>query len=236
VTGSGGGGGATGGSTDGGGSDVPGSDRPAGTDAAVDVSAGDGGRGPMTFFVTGMINAAFGGALGGLAGADMRCQRFASDVAAPGGRTWRAYLSTSASGGQPAVNARDRIGTGPWHNAAGVLIAANVAALHTPAMNMINTANGLDQFGNPGTDAGAHDDILTGSTADGMALPESENATCMNWTHGASDSKARVGHRNRKGDGPDGASFNSAHTSANCGALPGPAGVGSGQIYCFAID
>jgi hypothetical protein len=223
---------ASGGSGGRGGTDGPPGDTP----ASADIHTGDGGRGVMTFFIPSFGNLARGGDQGGLEGADRTCQIYAARYG-EGGRTWHAYLSTSASGGQPAVNARDRIGPGPWHNAKGVLVAASVNALHTPAMNMINAQTALDERGLAiASDTIAGHDVLTGSTAEGMAYPESDNATCKNWTSIGTDTRARIGHYDRMGAGADGTSFNSADFSATC--MPGraPQGVNNGMTYCFAIN
>ncbi|MGE0748749.1 MAG: hypothetical protein AB7K86_26045, partial [Rhodospirillales bacterium] len=140
----------------------------------------------MGFFIT-SVGSGKGADLGGLAGADRHCQTLAA-AAGAGGKTWRAYLSADAAGGQPAVNARDRIGSGPWHNAKGVLIASNVAALHGDA-NPISKQTALTEKGdmvNARGDTPNMHDILTGSNADGTLVPGS---TCANWTS-SGDGKA----------------------------------------------
>ena len=181
---------------------------------------------PMGFFVssTGTGN---GGNLGGLAGADKLCQGLAAKAKA-GNRTWRAYLSTS---GQGSVNARDRIGSGPWYNAKGVLIASNVAELHSDKAN-INNDTALDEQGrqiNPPGGANRHD-ILTGSTPDGRAL----DMTCQNWTSSASDQSAMLGHHDRLTFGKPGSPWNSAHASKGCSQENLVATGGAGLVYCFA--
>ena len=181
----------------------------------------------MTFFVT-SVGAGDGANLGGLDGADAHCAKLA-EAAGSTGKTWRAYLSTSS------VNARDRVGSGPWHNAKGVLIAANLDALHGDA-NKISKETGLTEAGNPvngrGDTPNQHD-ILTGSNADGTA----HEATCGDWTLNGEGS-AMVGHHDRMGlnDTPPAKSWNASHPSRGCSqeALVGTGG--AGLIYCFAAN
>jgi hypothetical protein len=208
-------------------------DAPATTDAS-DAPAADGPRTVMTFFITSTGSGAMGGNLGGIAGADAKCQMLGA-AAGNGGRTWRAYLSTSASGGMPAVNARDRIGMGPWNNQAGTVIAANLVALHTPAMNMINAQNGLDERGQT-VPANQHD-ILTGSTEEGMAFPEIPDRTCMNWTSNSMGT-AWVGHYNRMGIAATAPqmSWVSSHATPNCTQAGIMQVGGAARLYCFAIN
>ncbi len=182
----------------------------------------------MTFFIT-SSGSGDGANLGGLDGADAICQRLA-EAAGSAGRTWRAYLSTATE------NARDRIGSGPWHNAEGVLIAANLDDLHDPARNMINKENGLTESGEQvrgrGDQPNEHD-ILTGTNADGTA----NQNTCGDWTLNGEGS-AMVGHHDRIGlDDSDAAkSWNASHPSRGCSqdALAGTGG--AGLFYCFAAD
>ena len=169
----------------------------------------------------------------GLAGADEFCRaKVVAAVPAAASKTWRAYLSTST------VNARDRIGTGPWYNRNGVMIAADVDALHTPASNMINKANGLDENGNtvPGRgDVPNQHDIVTGSTAQGM----SSSNNCNNWTNSdPTGTTAMLGHFDRMGvaGNIDPMSWVEAHASSGCSADAFPPTGGRGSIYCFAID
>jgi hypothetical protein len=180
---------------------------------------------PMGFFVT-SAGSGNGGNLGGLDGADKLCQTLAAKAGA-GSRTWRAYLSTSS----PDVHARDRIGTGPWHNAKGVLVASNVAELHSDKAN-INNDTALDEQGRPINTQGAPNrhDILTGSTVDGRATP----TTCQNWTSSAGDQNATVGHHDRLTFGKPGSPWNSAHPSKGCSQENLVATGGAGLIYCFA--
>jgi hypothetical protein len=182
----------------------------------------------MTFFIS-SAGSGDGANLGGLEGADALCRRLA-EAAGSAGKTWRAYLSTST------VNARDRIGAGPWHNAKGVLIAANLDDLHDPAKNMISKETGLTEAGNPvkgrGDQPNQHD-ILTGTNADGSA----NQNTCGDWTLNGEGS-AMVGHHDRMGlDDSDAAkSWNASHPSRGCSqeALVGTGG--AGLLYCFAAN
>lgn len=192
---------------------------------------------PMTFFVT-SVGVGDGGNLGGLAGADRHCQNLA-EAAGAGARTWRAYLSAYAAGGQPMIAARDRIGEGPWHNTNGVMIAANVADLHGDVQrdrNSINKDFALDERGQPvrgrGDQPNQHD-ILTGSDSHGR-LPFGNAAvmTCNNWTSNSTGSAA-VGHHDRAGGGNS--SWNAAHLSRSCSQPDLVATGGAGLFYCFAI-
>ncbi|HRI52993.1 MAG TPA: lectin [Pseudomonadota bacterium] len=184
----------------------------------------------MSFFITSDTGT---GDLGGLAGADARCQRLAQAVGA-GAKKWAAYLSTSAGGGQNAVNARDRIGSGPWYNYNLVLIADSVNALHQANVN-INKTTGLDETGKtvPGVgDTPNQHDILTGSDANGMV---SGTANCANWTSSAASGvNAMVGHFDRTGGGFT--SWNAAHTTPNCSAAGLMQVGGAGRLYCFATN
>jgi hypothetical protein len=192
----------------------------------------------MTFFVT-SAGPGNGADLGGLEGADQYCQQLAEAVGA-GGRTWRAYLSTQAAGGEPAINARDRIGQGPWQNAEGVVIASGLEELHDT--NNLNKDTGLTEQGdvvNGRGDSPNKHDILTGSQPDGTAFAESEDRTCGNWTQSGADGAAIVGHHDRQGlrDDAPSRSWNSSHSSrGGCSqdALRGTGG--DGLFYCFAAD
>jgi hypothetical protein len=190
---------------------------------------------PMSFFVTstGLNN---GADLGGLAGADAHCQRLAAQAGA-GARTWRAYLSVQARAGlelPKAVDARDRIGSGPWHNAAGVLIAADVEQLHGPR-NGINADTALSERG--ARIAGAMHDILTGTRIDGTA-PSSLDAdmTCGNWTRSGEQGAALVGHFDRASAIREAwaTSWNSAHLTRGCSAAAIKELGSGGLFYCFA--
>ena len=199
--------------------------------------------GPMSFFVT-SAGSGKGGDLGGLAGADAICQRLAS-AAGAGSKTWRAYLSTpptmpsGTTPGVPAVNARDRIGAGPWFNAKGMLIARNVEHLHNG--NQISKETALDERGNVvkgrGDTPNEHD-ILTGSRADGTAFAPQTDTTCKSWTHGGADGSAIVGHHDRIGPMPENwaKSWNFSHQSAGCSSEALVRTGGSGRFYCFAAN
>jgi hypothetical protein len=189
----------------------------------------------MSFFITSK-GSGNGAALGGLSGADQHCQSLAK-AAGAGGKTWRAYLSTSASGGQAAVNARDRIGSGPWFNSKGVQIAANVADLHSENTNT-GKENSLTETGqvvNGRGDSPNMHDILTGSQLDGTAFAAGEDHTCGNWTS-SGEGSAQVGHRDRQGGGANPNSWNSAHGSKGCSQANLQGTGGNGYFYCFAID
>jgi len=181
----------------------------------------------MSFFVS-STGSGSGGNLGGLAGADKHCQTLAAKAGA-GNRKWQAYLSTSG----PDVNARDRIGSGPWYNAKSVLIASNVADLHSDKAN-INNDTALDEQGrqiNPQGGPNRHD-ILTGSTAEGRAT----TMTCQNWTSSASEHSAMLGHHDRLTFGKPGSPWNSAHPSNGCSQENLVATGGAGLLYCFAAN
>lgn len=192
----------------------------------------------MGFFVT-SSNPGKGGDLGGLAGADRHCQSLAASVGA-GQRTWHAYLSTTAAGGQPAVNARDRIGKGPWANVKGEVVATSVDDLHS-ANNKLGKQTSLTEKGTVvnglGDKPNMHD-ILTGSTPDGRASTAAGDTTCGNWTSSTTGS-AIVGHLDRTGTNPDpvaNASWNSSHGTPGC-SMPALASTGgAGLLYCFATD
>lgn len=190
---------------------------------------------PMGFFITSQ-GLGKGGDLGGLAGADAHCQKLAA-AAGGGSRTWRAYLSTTASGGQPAVNARDRIGRGPWHNAKGELIAKDVADLHGDVerdRNNIHKGSALNEKGEVVTGRGDtpnRHDILTGSNSEGRAAAGAEDNSCANWTS-SSTGGAMVGHHDRNGGGNT--SWNAVHRSRGCAQEQLVATGGEGLFYCFA--
>jgi hypothetical protein len=184
----------------------------------------------MTFFVT-SAGRGFGGNLGGLAGADAQCQRLAT-AAGHGHHSWRAYLSAPAANGQPAVNARDRIGGGPWVNVLGVQIAASVADLHGPE-NGITADTALTEMGH-GIGPTRHD-MLTGSNPDGTLSTEAADTTCRGWTS-LNAGRAMLGHSNRYGGGQRSTSWNSAHLSRGCSQDALRASNGAAQFYCFAVD
>lgn len=193
----------------------------------------------MSFFVT-STGTGRGADLGGLDGADRHCQTLAA-AAGAGGKTWRAYLSTQGKDGAATVNARDRIGKGPWHNARGELIARDVEHLH--GANNLTKATALNEKGQPvegrGDTPNRHD-ILTGSRADGTAFsPNDTDMTCGNWTRSGAEGVAMVGHHDRVGPTSDpwSTSWNSSHqTRGGCSpqALRGTGG--DGLLYCFAAN
>jgi hypothetical protein len=202
-------------------------------------SGGTGGAG-MSFFVT-SVGLGKGADLGGLAGADRHCQSLAATAGA-GSKTWRAYLSTQGKDGVPTVNARDRIGKGPWSNAKGELIARDVDQLHS-AGNNISKQTALNEKGQPvegRSDSPVRHDILTGSRADGTAFsPNDTDMTCGNWTRSGAEGVAMVGHHDRTGPTADpwSTSWNSSHQSrGGCSqqALRGTGG--DGLLYCFATN
>ena len=189
---------------------------------------------PMTFFITSQ-GPGSGADLGGLAGADAHCRSLAAAVGA-GDLEWFAYLSTTGVAGGEAVNARDRIGPGPWHNAAGVQVAADVADLHSEANNLTKETQ-LDERGrvvNGRGDSPNRHDILTGSRLDGTAAPPGDDTTCMDWTS-AGEGSALVGHHDRQGGGQNPTSWNSAHGSRGCSQEALRVSGGDGQFYCYAI-
>ncbi|HXH24751.1 MAG TPA: hypothetical protein VNI78_05840 [Vicinamibacterales bacterium] len=189
----------------------------------------------MSFFVT-SVGLGNGANLGGLAGADKHCQALAA-AAGAGNRTWRAYLSAAASGNQPAVNARDRIGKGPWYNAKGVMIAKSVEDLHSENANL-KKETALTEKGTPVNGVGDtpnQHDILTGSKADGT-LQDGE-PPCGNWTSASEGTgSAMVGHSDRTGRGATGSSWNAAHASRGCSQQNLVNTGGNGYFYCFAAN
>jgi hypothetical protein len=206
------------------------------TIAVSPVSPAQQGKAPktMSFFVT-SAGPGNGADLGGLAGADKICQTLAAAVGA-GNRTWRAYLSSTASGSSPAVNARDRIGRGPWYNAKGELIAANIDQLHFD--NKINKKTALTETGavvNGRGDQPNMHDILTGSDSQGRAFAGTSDTTCGNWTKNGAGS-AQVGHHDRTGvdERAPAKSWNASHPSRGCSQDNLRSSGGNGFFYCFA--
>lgn len=187
----------------------------------------------MSFFLTGK-GPGDGANLGGLEGADAHCSALA-EAAGVTGKTWRAYLSTTGSDG---VNAKDRIGTGPWHNANGVQVASSVADLHSDN-NMLSKENSISAEGKPingrGDDPNRHD-ILTGSKMDGTAGSDSVDTNCQNWTSNAENGSALVGHHDRQGGGANPTSWNEAHPSRGCSQENLQGTGGDGLFYCFATN
>jgi hypothetical protein len=197
-------------------------------------------RHPMTFFVT-SVGIGNGGNLGGLSGADARCLMLATAVGA-GNHTWHAYLSTQAKDGQPAINARDRIGQGPWYNARGQQIARGQADLHGDTLELARLGSNLfkqsalnekaEVMNGVGDTPNTHD-MLTGSQTDGRAYADNQDHTCNNWTSSGPGS-AQVGHSDRTGGGNH--SWNSAHTSRGCSQDNLVSTGGAGLFYCFAVN
>jgi len=206
-----------------------------GPSALAQDNAGQAG---MTFFVT-SVGSGQGANLGGLEGADRHCQSLAQ-AAGAGGKTWRAYLSTQASSGAPAINARDRIGRGPWQNAKGVIVAKDIAELH--GTNNLNKQTALTEKGEVVTgrgDSPNRHDILTGSQPDGTAFAAGEDRTCGNWTRSGAEGAAMVGHHDRIGpdEQPPAKSWNSSHlTRGGCSQDALRSTGGAGLFYCFAAD
>ncbi len=206
---------------------------------ALAASPGVAQTAEMSFFVT-SAGSGKGADLGGLEGADAICQRLAQAVGA-GGKTWRAYLSTQGAGGVVAVNARDRIGAGPWRNAKGTVIAGSVADLHGAAANFTKQTT-LNEKGDPvngrGDSPNQHD-MLTGSQADGTAFGPGEDRTCGNYTKSGAEGAVMLGHHDRMGldESPPAKSWNMSHLSrGGCSqdALKGTGG--AGLFYCFATN
>jgi hypothetical protein len=195
---------------------------------------------PMTFFVT-SAGSGDGAKLGGLAGADQICQARAQ-AAGAGSHTWHAYLSTQASGGQPAVNARDRIGAGPWYNAKGARIAKDLGELHGDTLDQARLGSNLAKqtaltekgaLNNGVGDTPNTHDMLTGSQPDGRAFTDGMDHTCNNWTSNSTGT-AQLGHSDRNGGGNN--SWNSAHPSRGCSQDNLVSTGGAGLFYCFAIN
>lgn len=200
---------------------------------AASVSAAGAQARPMSFFIT-SHGPGNGAALGGLEGADAHCSELARS-AGVSGLTWHAYLSAKAANGKAAVDARDRIGKGPWVNHAGVQVAKDVAELHGDSNNLSKktelTEKG-DTVNGRGDTPNMHD-ILTGSALDGTLMPGEGDTTCGNWTSSAAAGSAQVGHFDRQGGGQNPTSWNSAHPSRGCGQQNLQATGGNGLFYCF---
>jgi hypothetical protein len=189
-----------------------------------------GSKSVTRFFVTSK-GLGQGGNLGGLTGADAHCQALAEAQGA-GDHTWRAYLSTEATNTQPAVNARDRIGGGPWYNAEGELIAQHLAQLHG-AMSKLSKETAVTESAD-GVTVEQHE-VLTGSRPDGTAFPAGSNRTCGNWTSSSTGS-AQVGYVDKEGPGENPNSWNSARASTGCSDATFRSSGGVGLFYCFAKD
>jgi hypothetical protein len=227
----------------------------AGTTSVVDdqvQSAVSESAAKMTFFVT-SASPGKGGDYGGLAGADAHCTKLAQAAGSPKRRAWHAYLSTAAMNGEKQINARDRIGKGPWHNAKGVEIAASIDELHDPANTKMSKQTNLTEKGevNPGRgDTPNNHDAVTGSDMNGRLappevaagregapqLPMPPNMTCNNWTSSDPQLSTMVGHIDRDGFVPNAKSWTTAHPSRGC-SQPGLVSTGgAGQFYCFAVN
>jgi len=209
--------------------------------SAAIIAFGPGGaqsQSQMSFFVT-SVGVGKGADLGGLEGADRHCQQLAQ-AAGAGTKTWRAYLSTQGNG---AVNAKDRIGRGPWMNANGIVIAKDVADLHSPG-NAVTKPNALNEKGevvNGRGDTPNRHDILTGSTPEGTAFTGDQDRTCGNWTKSTAGA-AMVGHHDRMGlnEEPPAKSWNSSHPTrgndGGCSQADLKSTGGDGLFYCFATN
>lgn len=193
---------------------------------------------PMSFFLT-SEGSGKGANLGGLAGADQICQKLAA-AAGSENKNWHAYLSTSAADGKPAVNARDRIGQGPWYNSAGAAVAKNLADLHGDTLDQARLGNNIQKLTaltekgariNGGGDTPNQHDVLTGSQPDGRAYTDGADHTCKNWTS-EGEGSAQVGHHDRTGGGNT--SWNAVHASRGCSQANLVATGGAGLFYCFA--
>ena len=212
--------------------------------SAAVVAQGQAPQPPLGFFVT---STSHSGNLGGLAGADAECQSLAAAVSA-GNRTWRAYLSTQGSQSAPAVNARDRIGNGPWYNANGIMVAGSLADLHGDVQrdtNLINVRTAVTESGGLVNGFGRAEgtpqehDILTGSDSHGRAFPpgmsnQADDRTCNNWTSDSPDAHAMIGHHDRVSSWNT--SWNSSHSTAGCSLSAFNDTGGAGRFYCFAAN
>ena len=209
--------------------------------APAAASSAEAAKPPFSFFVT-SVGLGKGADLGGLAGADAHCQKLAT-AAGGGAKTWHAYLSTQAHDGQPVVNARDRIGQGPWYNTRGAVVSRDLAHLHGDTLELARLGNNLSKataftekneaIKGAGDQPNEHD-ILTGSQPDGRAFTDSADHTCKNYTSSAADGSAQVGHFDRTGGGNT--SWNSTHASRGCGQANLVATGGAGLLYCFATN
>ena len=202
--------------------------------SAEDAPADESTEPTMSFFLT-SAGPGNGAALGGVQGADRYCQSLA-DAVGEGEALWHAYLSVQAPDDAAGVNARDRIGTGPWYNQALVQVASSVANLHSENNNLtketvLNERGGMTN--GRGDDPNRHD-ILTGSQLDGTVVPGEDDTTCNNWTS-SGEGSAMVGHFDRTGGGANPTSWNSAHSSSGCSQEDLQGTGGDGLFYCFAL-
>ena len=203
--------------------------------AAATFSTINSQENEMSFFIT-SVGSGDGANLGGLAGADAHCATLAS-AAGSRGKTWVAYLSAHETANSTRVNARERIGFGPWYNAANVEVASTLNNLHSDYMQL-GKANSLTENGdtvNGRGDTPNQHDILTGSSLSGRLIDDGSNHTCNNWTSNGEGS-AQVGHFDRTGGGANPTSWNNAHGSRGCGQADLVATGGAGYFYCFAND
>jgi len=203
--------------------------------AAATFSTINSQENEMSFFIT-SEGSGDGANLGGLAGADAHCATLAS-AAGSRGKTWVAYLSAHGTANSPRVNARERIGFGPWYNSEGVEVASTLNNLHSDYM-ALGKANSLTENGdtvNGRGDSPNQHDILTGSSLSGRLIDDGANHTCNNWTSNGEGS-AQVGHFDRTGGGANPTSWNNAHGSRGCGQADLVATGGAGYFYCFAND
>lgn len=200
--------------------------------AATSLTSINSQENEMSFFIT-SVGSGDGANIGGLAGADAHCATLA-EAAGSRGKTWRAYLSAHATDSSPNINARDRIGFGPWYNAKGIQVASNLNNLHSEFMDL-GKENSLDENGNMvkgrGDTPNQHD-ILTGSSLDGRTIDDGDH-TCNNWTSN-DEGTAQVGHFDRTGGGQNPTSWNSAHGSRGCSQADLVGTGGNGYFYCFA--
>ena len=202
--------------------------------AAIGIGYASAQDSTMSFFLTSK-GPGDGANLGSLEGADAHCAMLAGSAGA-GTKTWRAYLSTS--GGDAPVNARDRIGSGPWTNANGVVVATDVDDLHSDN-NKLGKENSISENGeqiNGRGDSPNRHDILTGSNLDGNAFTDGEDHSCQDWTYSGSDGSANAGHHDRTGGGANPTSWNNAHPSRGCSQSDLIGTGGDGLFYCFATD
>ena len=203
--------------------------------ACASSTAPGQGTPAMSFFIT-SAGSGKGADLGGIEGADRRCSELAKAAGVTGG-TWHAYLSATAANGKPAVNARDRIGKGPWRNAKGVVVAQSVADLHSDN-NKLGKENSLTEKGqvvNGRGDTPNTHDILTGSQLYGTAFPGTDDTSCRNWTS-SGEGAAWMGHHDRQGGGTNPTSWNSANASRGCSQQNLVSTGGNGLFYCFAAN
>jgi hypothetical protein len=203
--------------------------------AAATFSTINSQENEMSFFIT-SEGSGDGANIGGLAGADAHCATLASATGSRG-KTWVAYLSAHETANSPRVNARERIGFGPWYNAEGVEVASTLNNLHSDYMQL-GKANSLTENGdtvNGRGDTPNEHDVLTGSSLSGRLIDDGSNHTCNNWTS-SGEGSAQVGHFDRTGGGANPNSWNSAHGSRGCGQADLVATGGAGYFYCFAND